>query len=59
MDPNATLRELKDVLSRLREDRYDSDYERMCDMEYLTELAEAMVTWLSSGGFLPDEWKDC
>lgn len=47
MDPNATLRELRDLM-----DSEDDDF----DVERATELFWALDNWLSRGGFLPRSW---
>ena len=52
MDPNATLKELLYLLNNPTPDDYDcEDYTRFL------ELFEALDEWLSSGGFLPDNWQ--
>lgn len=44
MDPNAALAELRDALG-------------MGDLDRAREAFAALDGWLSSGGFLPDDWK--
>ena len=53
MDPNKTLAELLAISNRVVNAGvlpYDA-------ME-LAELVLALNTWISSGGFLPDDWTD-
>lgn len=47
MDPNATLKELRELLKRGMRP----------DLERARELFEALDEWILKGGFLPDDWK--
>lgn len=49
MDPTETLRQLRIAVSRVEDETDD----RFCELAHLVEVLDA---WLSSGGFLPDEW---
>lgn len=53
MDPNETLRQLRELLSvnRYGEKIYPDDADRARD------LFEALDQWLARGGFLPDAWR--
>lgn len=51
MDPNANLREQREIFDRLNAGTDEPD-----DLERLGELALAMDEWLSGGGFLPRAW---
>lgn len=63
MDPNETLALLRNTIGALK------DFSDLCDEEEYTdtgelwelaesimELAESLDTWVSSGGFLPNDW---
>ena len=53
MDPNANLREQRELAKRLLDhDREDDD-----DVWRLCELIEALDEWLSKGGYLPQDWQ--
>jgi hypothetical protein len=53
MDPNATLREIRELLA----DPVPADSGLWGSrLERLAELVEALDGWLSKGGFLPDGW---
>jgi hypothetical protein len=47
MDPNETLRSIRDVI-KMRRGRKANDV--------LVDLIEALDLWLSKGGFHPDDW---
>ncbi len=49
MDPNATLRELREMIG-------DSDPHSAARSRRYAELIESLDDWLSSGGFLPSDW---
>lgn len=52
MDPNETLRQIRDLVVALSESAdVDSDGFR------LAERVSALDTWLSRGGFLPEWWR--
>lgn len=59
MDPNECLREMRTCYEQV----LDPTYERLTDSgkdEIAVNLAthaEALDKWISSGGFLPTEWK--
>lgn len=48
MDPDATLRELRELAAR---SAFDAD-----DAIRFAQLVEALDGWLSRGGFLPKAW---
>jgi hypothetical protein len=54
MDPNETLRQLRDLMVKLETgwDHFSED-----DVDELVEKWKALDEWLSSGGFHPREWK--
>lgn len=49
MDPNATLREIRELCQK--------SVLEVEDWLRLTELFEALDTWLSQGNFLPVAWQ--
>lgn len=66
MDPNANLREQREIVARVlartlpdgadyiqraRHNRQQAD-----DTERLAQLVEALDEWLTKGGFLPADW---
>lgn len=51
MDPNETLRIVREQLAEFHAD--SSDYDEVV----LVDAVEALDQWLVSGGFLPDAWK--
>lgn len=50
MDPNATLKEIRELLAANNKGE-EIDVDRLC------ELIEALDRWLVGGGFLPRVWK--
>jgi hypothetical protein len=50
MDPNATLRKLRELVMRVQGGT------GRVDPEEFAELVEALDGWLTSGGFLPEAW---
>lgn len=60
MDPNANLKEQRELIERMQE--IDDRAEPVLSHEYyqaaarLVELVAALDQWLSAGGFLPDDW---
>lgn len=55
MDPDATLKALRDAVARwLLAETNDSEHAAALDM---ADAATALDGWLTSGGFLPDEWR--
>lgn len=62
MDPNATLRILRDLCSYIVEVVYDENGEWIGDSEvagYAVDLADEFTildNWIMNGGFLPADW---
>ena len=57
MDPDATLKELRELIGKtykltVNGDEYVSD-----DWHQLATLAEALDEWICKGGFLPKDWQ--
>lgn len=50
MDPNETLRIIRQELESAESDAHEVDVDR------LVEHVRALDEWLSSGGFLPKAW---
>lgn len=53
MDPNETLRRIRELSRRILDDGPLNDHVN----EELAELCEALDEWLSRGGFLPKAWE--
>ena len=57
MDPNETLRVLREAMQTYIRGEATRDREVMADAASdLHTHTEALDTWLSQGGFLPDAW---
>lgn len=50
MDPNEALRQIREEVTRVRE---DGDAEAFA----LADLIVGLDDWLSRDGFLPDDWR--
>jgi len=56
MDPDATLREMRAIADRVRqEDVGDAEYDSVINR--LVELFDALDGWMCKGGALPVQWK--
>lgn len=56
MDPNETLRAIRDGIVNLS-DLMDQGYAPYPeDVQILLSQAEALDEWLINGGFLPEDW---
>jgi hypothetical protein len=55
MDPNETLRLLRLTIKQMGVEPKNAIW--MAHAEEVVEYVEALDTWLSSGGFIPDDWK--
>lgn len=53
MDPNATLRELRDIFTLIKAHRRMTSEQ----LDHAAELFEALDGWLARGGFLPAAWR--
>lgn len=51
MDPNEALERIRDLVEEARE-----HWELSEDAQTLLDEIEALDSWLTRGGFLPDEW---
>ena len=58
MDPNATLRELRELLGGDHSGSLDPETASMDDLCRMEELWQALDQWIGRGGFLPDAWKE-
>jgi hypothetical protein len=61
MDPDANLREQREVTARLLADldgrgAYGGAQDQLADVGRLAELSQAMDGWLSRGGAYPSAW---
>jgi len=50
MDPNATLADIRQAINTL------NDHEDR-DVAALVSAVDALDSWLSGGGFLPNDWQ--
>lgn len=62
MDANLALARMRDAIKAVRREQDEADEafsERQLRnvLENLTDYAEALDGWLSTGGFLPSEWE--
>jgi len=55
MDPDACLKEIRELLVEINKPQNDAKHERWLSAE-LAERVEAMDEWLSRKGFLPAAW---
>ena len=56
MDPNETLRRIRELLSLASVTRYKEDH-----FDYLLEVAgrfQDLDDWIQAGGFLPEDWQE-
>lgn len=54
MDPNACLKELRELIEYFHNNDADSyDYD---DVHELVDKIDALDEWLSTGGFKPSDW---
>jgi hypothetical protein len=54
MDPNATLRDIREMIESLA---MSQSTDNLLDLgEELASAFEQLDNWLTGGGFLPDEW---
>ena len=51
MDPNAALKEFREIQERFNREEADE-----ADLERAMDLFGALDEWLSRGGFLPEAW---
>lgn len=56
MDPNANLKEQREIVARMLDDDAESPDGFANDATRLAELVQALDEWLTNGGFLPSEW---
>lgn len=56
MDPNEALRLIRRLVSDSEEIDEYYDYSVTDRYDDLEEAVKILDTWLSSGGFLPDDW---
>jgi len=61
MDPNANLKEQREIRARLRDDfaspvLTNVDVSQSHDVQRLVELSDALDQWLTSRGTLPAPW---
>lgn len=56
MDPNANLKEQREIANRLLDDESESPDGFANDATRLAELVVALDEWLSKGGFQPQAW---
>lgn len=52
MDPNANLKEIRELLNQINYGKHTNT-----DLERLADLIEVLDEWISNGGVLPNDWK--
>lgn len=57
MDPDANLREQREIVARMRDDETARTLDAFSELERLTDLVETLDEWLSTAGHLPREWE--
>lgn len=57
MDPNETLRRLREKVREARADAEVQGYVNLGDAVAVLEYFAALDEWLSKGGFLPEAWR--
>jgi hypothetical protein len=57
MDPDANLREQRELTARIIRALDFSEPLRAVDVNRLAELVTALDEWLTRGGFLPVAWR--
>lgn len=59
MDPNVTLREMRELVKRVLHDYEDEDGNGVDqdDAASLASHVETLDAWLSRGNFLPEKWQ--
>lgn len=58
MDPNETLRALRGAVRHMNDVGHELDERENQCVRTVVELFEALDTWLSKGGFPPEEWRE-
>ena len=53
MDPNRTLKQIRDITERIDSGDIGSAHDDLIDLH---ELIASLDTWLSKGGALPKDW---
>lgn len=56
MDPNATLKEMLDLVRKIRQEPR-TEWIDPAHASELAECVEALDNWLRAGGFLPRRWQ--
>ena len=58
MDPNANLKEQRELAAKMLRDFEDTEGNGIDqdDANRLAELVEALDGWIKGGGFLPHDW---
>jgi hypothetical protein len=58
MDPNATLEELRKLVTKIHTDYQDTEGNGIDqdDADQLASMVAALDRWISRGGFLPKAW---
>lgn len=54
MDPNAALKQIRDIILRMKRDHVRKHVS--VEVDDLVDVVEGLDEWLSKGGFLPDDW---
>lgn len=54
MDPNAALKEIRELVQKL--DRDEDQFSHNLDAMRLCELVDGLDQWMTRGGFPPGDW---
>ena len=57
MDPTETLRRLRELVTSVSVEAIEDVTALESDALELAECFEALDTWITKGGFLPNAWK--
>jgi hemerythrin len=56
MDPNETLKRIRELLTELEDGDEEMSDEMSCLVSDLAEHWDGLDAWLRKGGFLPADW---
>ena len=59
MDPNATLKQLRELVKTIHDQRDIHLADLTEEAEDMANLVEALDEWMTGGGFKPRDWEGC